>query len=48
MFDSLDDQMKHDAHLETTKGQQAVKWAVIVALSILLFSGLYYAVRMMG
>lgn len=48
MFDSLDDQMKHDARVETTTTQQAVKWVAIVALSVLLFSGLYYAVRMMG
>jgi hypothetical protein len=47
MFDSLDDQMKHDAAKETTKGEQAVKWVVVAALSVLLFGGLYFAVRML-
>ena len=47
MFDSLSDQMKHDAAMATTKGQQAVKWVVVAALSVLLFSGLYFAVRLL-
>ncbi len=47
MFDSLDEQMKHDAAEVTTKREQAVKWIVIGALSILLFSGLYMAVRVL-
>lgn len=47
MFDSLDAQMKHDAAQETTKGEQAVKWAVVAVLSVLLFGGLYFAVRML-
>ena len=48
MFDSLEEQMKHDASVESTKGQRAVKWAVVAALSVLLFSSLYFAVRMLG
>ena len=47
MFDSLDDQMKLDAAKETTKREQAVKWTVVAALSVLLFSGLYFAVRIL-
>ncbi len=47
MFDSLDEQMKHDAAKETTKSEQAIKWAVVATLSVLLFSGLYFAVRML-
>ena len=47
MFDSLDEQMKHDAAQATTKGEQAVKWVVVAALSVLLFSGLYFAVRVL-
>jgi hypothetical protein len=47
MFESLDDQMKLDAAKETTKREQAVKWAVVAALSVLLFSGLYFAVRVL-
>ena len=47
MFESLDEQMKHDAAKETTKGEQAVKWVVVATLSVLLFSGLYFAVRLL-
>jgi hypothetical protein len=47
MFDSLDEQMKQDSAKETTKGEQAIKWVVVAALSVLLFSGLYYAVRIL-
>ncbi len=47
MFDSLDEQMKHDAQVETTKGQQAVKWVVIATLSVVVFGGLYFAIRLL-
>ena len=47
MFESLEEQMKHDAARETTKGEQAVKWVVVAALSVFLFGGLYFAVRML-
>ena len=47
MFDSLDEQMKHDAAKETTTGEQAVKWIVVATLSVLLFGGLYFAVRLL-
>jgi len=47
MFDSLDEKMKHDAAQETTKSEQAVKWVVVAALSVLVFGGLYFAVRLM-
>jgi len=47
MFDSLDEQMKHDAQVETTKGERTVKWVVIAVLSVLLFSALIFAVRML-
>ena len=29
MFDSLDEQMKHDDDLETTRKGQAIKWVTI-------------------
>ena len=47
MFESLDDQMKLDAAKETTKREQAVKWTVVAALSVVLFGGLYFAVRIL-
>lgn len=47
MFDSLDEQMKHDAAVATTKGERTVKWVVVSALSVLLFGALYFAVRLL-
>ena len=47
MFDSLDDQMKHDDAMETTPGQRMTKWLVIAAISLVLFGGLYTAIRML-
>jgi len=47
MFDSLDAQMKHDAQLQTSRMEQAVKWVVIITLSVTLFGGLYYAIRLL-
>jgi len=47
MFDSLDQQMKHDAQLETTKSEQAIKWIVVATLSVVLFGGLYYGIRLL-
>ncbi|MBZ5576969.1 MAG: hypothetical protein LAP40_10465 [Acidobacteriia bacterium] len=47
MFDSLEEQMKHDAALVTTKGERTAKWVVVSALSILLFGAMYFAVRVL-
>ncbi|HUA63424.1 MAG TPA: hypothetical protein VML19_32010 [Verrucomicrobiae bacterium] len=48
MFDSLDETIKHDVAVDTTPTKRFVKAAVIAALSILLFGGLYYGLRMIG
>lgn len=47
MFDSLDDKIKHDDAVEVTTRERLVKGVVIAVLSILLFGGLYFAVRML-
>jgi len=47
MFDSLDEQMKHDAALETTKSERTIKWVVVGTLSVMLFSALYFAIRLL-
>jgi hypothetical protein len=46
MFDSLDEKMKHDNAVETSRGERIAKGVAIAILSILLFGGLYWAVRM--
>jgi hypothetical protein len=47
MFDSLDEKIKHDDTVETSRGERIAKIVAIAVLSILLFGGLYFAVRML-
>jgi len=47
MFDSLSDQIKHDDQVETTPKQRIMKWALMIVLSVVLFGGLYFAVRVL-
>ena len=48
MFDSLADQIKHDEHEQTNSRERAIRWVVISVLSVVLFLGLYAAVRVGG
>jgi hypothetical protein len=48
MFDSLDEQMKHDDAAGTTARQRMLKWALIAIASLLFFGGVYAAIRMLG
>jgi len=48
MFDSLDEQMKHDDATGTTARQRMLKWALISAASLLFFGGVYAAIRMLA
>jgi hypothetical protein len=40
MFDSLEDQMKHDDQRESSKKERMMVWAAIAVVSIALFGGL--------
>ncbi len=40
MFDSLEDQMKHDDERASTKKERMMVWAAIAVLSVALFGGL--------
>jgi len=48
MFDSLADRIREDEHNETNATQRVIQWVAIAVISILLFGGLYYGVRMLG
>jgi hypothetical protein len=45
MFDSLSDQMKADERQQSTTGERAVLYTVVAIVSLVLFAGLYFAVR---
>ncbi len=47
MFDSLSDRIKQDEQQEVNSTERFVRWAVVAVLSILLFGGLYFGVRML-
>ena len=47
MFDSLDEKIKRDDALETSRGERIGKGVAIGVLSILLFGGLYLAIRLL-
>ena len=48
MFDSLADQIRHDEHEQTSSRERAIRWIAISVLSVVLFFGLYAAVRAGG
>ena len=47
MFDSLDEQIKHDEAAVTTKSERMFKWAIVAITSLLVFGGLYLGLNMM-
>lgn len=47
MFESLDDQMKHDAKAEKTAKERWLEYTAIALLSLAVFVGLYFGVRML-
>ena len=47
MFDGLDEQMKHDAHQEKTARERAFEYAAILVVSIVVFAGLFFGVRLL-
>jgi len=47
MFDSLTDRIREDDHQEVNSTERMVRWVLIAVLSLILFGGLYYGVRML-
>ena len=46
MFDSLDEQMKHDEQETTSNKERILRWVMVAIVSILVFGGLYFGVRL--
>lgn len=44
MFDSLDEQMKHDLEKQSSSTQRLLLWLAIAVASIVIFGGLYIGV----
>jgi hypothetical protein len=47
MFESLSERIKEDEHKEINRTERIIRWVVIAVLSVVLFGGLYMAVRML-
>ncbi|HEX4592914.1 MAG TPA: hypothetical protein VH157_01500 [Bryobacteraceae bacterium] len=47
MFESLDEQIKLDAHKASSNTERLLRWALIVLLSVIVFGGLYFGVHLM-
>jgi hypothetical protein len=47
MFDSLADRIKEDEHSAVNNTERLIRWIVVALVTILLFGGLYYGVRML-
>jgi len=47
MFESLDEQIKLDAHRSASNTERLIRWALIVLLSVIVFGGLYLGVHLM-
>jgi hypothetical protein len=47
MFDSLADRIREDEHREESSTQRAIKWVVVAVISVLLFGGLYFGIKML-
>ncbi len=48
MFDSLDDQIKHDEKAEVSNKERMLRWLAVVVVSVAVFGGLYFVVRIVG
>ena len=47
MFDSLADRIRQDEHNEVNNTERIVRWVAVLVISVLLFGGLYFGVRML-
>jgi hypothetical protein len=47
MFDSLADRIREDEHKEVNNRERIIRYLAIAILSVLLFGGLYFGVRLM-
>lgn len=47
MFDSLDEQMKHDLKEASSPKERILLWISVAVVSVLVFGGLYIGVRVL-
>jgi hypothetical protein len=47
MFESLDEQLKLDAHKSMSSAERAIRWVLGIAIALIVFGALYWGVHMM-
>ena len=47
MFESLEEQIKIDAHKASSNTERVIRWGLIVVISVIVFGGLYFGVHLM-
>ena len=48
MFESLDDQIKHDLDAQNSRKQRMLLWVGVALATVVLFGGRFYGVRLIG
>ena len=48
MFESLADRIREDEHQTESTAQRTIFWAVVLVVSVVVFGGLYFAIRTLG
>lgn len=47
MFDSLDEQLKVDAHKSTSSTERLLRWVLMILIALIVFGALYWGVHSM-
>ncbi|HTW64189.1 MAG TPA: hypothetical protein VME17_06215 [Bryobacteraceae bacterium] len=47
MFDSLDEQLKVDAHKSTSSTERLLRWILMILIALIVFGALYWGVHSM-
>jgi hypothetical protein len=47
MFESLDEQLKLDAHKSTSSAERMMRWVLGIGIALIVFGALYWGVHMM-
>ena len=47
MFESLDEQLKLDAHKSTSSTERIIRWVLGIGIALIVFGALYWGVQMM-
>ncbi len=47
MFESLDEQIKLDEHKSSSNTERVIRWALGIAIALIVFGALYWGVQIM-